>query len=400
MTRQRGDASVDDTLSQSEIDRLVKQFRSAGGEVPSSGPSLSKAETAGPEPESTRQQLGEAATTASSLSPEEGDGGEPAGKPRHRREGSALLPRGASFPVYDFTRPQHAPQFTRDQLRILRKMSQEFSLEAGNLLSARLRMNVSLDLTNLQLIPFHDNFRSLPNPTVICTLRVQIGTSEENRNETVCLLQTSIDLAMVVFSLLCGGSAENQGAVREPTRLEQRVLQHLFFEPLTDALRTAWSRVVPVDVEFKGLETNPVYLSTGIEQDLVAVATYNGTFGSYSELIAIALPYAALRSFSQDMTRGEFGWSQASNPADRINLRQHLERASVRVEAFLGKTEVTVAELLALEPGDLVVLPVPVGQPIEVRVGGDPRFLGELGREGQRVAVRITEAGWLERESV
>ena len=64
---------------------------------------------------------------------------------------------------------------------------------------------------------------------------------------------------------------------------------------------------------------------------------------------------------------------------------------------MLGKLEkigelesfVTARELLALAPGDVVTLGVPIDRPIDLRVGGTLKFKGRLAIERGRAGVRL-----------
>ncbi len=70
-------------------------------------------------------------------------------------------------------------------------------------------------------------------------------------------------------------------------------------------------------------------------------------------------------------------------------LPEHLCAVDVVVSASLGAVEVRLADLLALDPGDVIPLEAPAGAPIELCVDGRAVATAELGaRKGRRV-VRI-----------
>jgi flagellar motor switch protein FliM len=67
--------------------------------------------------------------------------------------------------------------------------------------------------------------------------------------------------------------------------------------------------------------------------------------------------------------------------------------ASTRVEvsAVLDELEIMLTDLLALEPGDLIPLTVTPGDPIEVRIEGEPCGRARFGVCAERLAIRMTE---------
>ncbi len=67
-----------------------------------------------------------------------------------------------------------------------------------------------------------------------------------------------------------------------------------------------------------------------------------------------------------------------------------LEAVDVRVEAFLGETNMTIAQLNALKAGGVVTLDALLNEPVELRVNGVRVAHGELVSVGDKFGVRIT----------
>jgi flagellar motor switch protein FliN/FliY len=68
------------------------------------------------------------------------------------------------------------------------------------------------------------------------------------------------------------------------------------------------------------------------------------------------------------------------------------ETVHVKLEAFLGETTISVAELQALTPNRIVSLDASLAEVIELRVNGVKVAEGELVSVGDRFGVRITAA--------
>ena len=79
----------------------------------------------------------------------------------------------------------------------------------------------------------------------------------------------------------------------------------------------------------------------------------------------------------------------APKPEPKAPLPAHLGEVSVEVKARLGANEVPLADLLALEIGDVIPLRVQVGAPLEVLVEDQPTMLAGLGQCQGKLAVRI-----------
>lgn len=86
--------------------------------------------------------------------------------------------------------------------------------------------------------------------------------------------------------------------------------------------------------------------------------------------------------------------SRAQAPA----LPAHLEQVKVSVAARLGQSEIPLAELLAIEPGDVIPLAAPADEALHVYLEDRPCARGVLGSHHGNLAVQITEVGHEEEE--
>lgn len=73
----------------------------------------------------------------------------------------------------------------------------------------------------------------------------------------------------------------------------------------------------------------------------------------------------------------------------RGSLQRHLEETPITLRVVLGKTRLTLRELLSLEPGDVLQLEQRVDEPLAVEVGERPFFLGSPGEASGRLAIRL-----------
>ncbi|MDQ4087970.1 MAG: FliM/FliN family flagellar motor C-terminal domain-containing protein [Pseudomonadota bacterium] len=73
-------------------------------------------------------------------------------------------------------------------------------------------------------------------------------------------------------------------------------------------------------------------------------------------------------------------------------IRSHLiDSVTVRLEAFLGASRMSVGELSALREGSIVPLDAPLNQAVELRLNGIAVAKGELVSVGEKFAVRLIQ---------
>ncbi len=68
-----------------------------------------------------------------------------------------------------------------------------------------------------------------------------------------------------------------------------------------------------------------------------------------------------------------------------------LMRVPLQLSAELGRTRMTLAEILNLGKGSVVELDRPAGAPIDVFVEGTPIARGEIVAAGENFGIRVTE---------
>ncbi|MGB4176525.1 MAG: FliM/FliN family flagellar motor switch protein, partial [Halanaerobiales bacterium] len=78
--------------------------------------------------------------------------------------------------------------------------------------------------------------------------------------------------------------------------------------------------------------------------------------------------------------------------ARHINiLRNRIKRTSLDLYAELGGAELTVSELLYLQPGDVIRLDRKSSDNIDIRIGNRVKFKGIPGKHNKHLAIKIME---------
>lgn len=105
---------------------------------------------------------------------------------------------------------------------------------------------------------------------------------------------------------LISGGLKQKMENRELTEIEQRMIDPLIGEALTD-LAGAWQRVLKAGIRFSHLEVSPQRLTLALPADQVSVSLYEVTIGGESHGMSLCEPLAVLapiRKRLQGMMRG------------------------------------------------------------------------------------------------
>jgi flagellar motor switch protein FliM len=237
---------------------------------------------------------------------------------------------------------------------------------------------------SIEQILFGDFVRSLPNPSVLSIYKV-------HPLEGYAIVQFSPDIAFLLHDRLCGGDGVPMRRSRSLTDIEVAVLKRQVLSVFSSLLSDAWRDVAELSFELDYMESNPQFLQVAVDRDAVALITMRFELNEISDMISICLPHRTLEPILKNLTHIRmFESLQQPDPARIQLLKEQVRAAIVPVEVELGRTMVSVGDLLDLSTGDVVVLERKKHEALDVKIGSMTKFKGTPGRLGQRLGVVIT----------
>ncbi len=292
--------------------------------------------------------------------------------------------------VYDFKRPH---RFSKDRVRALQRIHEQFAREFSGMISAKLRARVDLNVTSIEQLTFGEFIRSVPNPSVIilCDMQPLEGS---------LIMQLSPDISFLLYDRLCGGPGMSLGRSRELTDIELAVLTTQLFEPMAESFENAWADIMDLSVTLQSIESNPQFLQVMQERETVVLISLALTIGNARDFINICISYSALEPVLKKLTSLRLFDSlrRRAGPADAENLQAKVRETPITVDVELGSTVVTVADLLNLQVGDVITLDRKRHENLDVHVGDLGKFLASPGKLGDKLGIVITAVRPRERD--
>lgn len=287
----------------------------------------------------------------------------------------------ADVVLYDFRRPS---KFSRDQLRSIERIHQQFGRLLGIMLGARLRTELTARVVSVQQLAYGEFIRSVPNPSLLAVF--DFGGSADR-----IVLELSLELAYHIYERLAGGPGSARVGQREPTDIELQVLRRQVLGIIGDAYRQAWAAFLPLGIELRDVEVNPTYINLVLDQDIVLWVSLQVEMGENADTLNLCLPYSVLEPLLPNLSNEYLLRAQARpHSRDRERLQRLLSDTVVPVQAVLGTAQLEIRELLELKVGDVLILDTGIHDEIELYVANRPKFRGRAGRMGGRLAVRLT----------
>ncbi|GGG21850.1 flagellar motor switch protein FliM [Lysinibacillus alkalisoli] len=284
--------------------------------------------------------------------------------------------------VYDFKR---ALRFSKDQIRSLTRVHENFARLITTFFSAQLRTYVQITVASVDQIPFEEFVRSIPNMTLINVF--EVPPLDGN-----ILMEINPNIAYSMLDRMMGGTGESHSNVDNLTEIETKIMTNLF-ERSFDNLREAWESIAEIDPMLVELEVNPQFLQMISPNETVVVISLNTVIGETSGMINICIPHVVLEPIVPNLSVRY--WMQSNtkemSPEQTKALETNVKRAQLPVSVELGTSTITIEDFLFMQQGDVVQLDQPADNPLLLKVGSLPKFTVQPGKVGKKLAVQIIE---------
>lgn len=282
--------------------------------------------------------------------------------------------------TYDFRRPN---KFSKDQVRTLVMLHENLARLLSTSLSTYLRTVVRAEVASVDQLTYEEFTKSLQNPTTmnILTLKPLEGN---------IVFEFSPNLAFAIIDRLLGGSGSSVERPRELTDIEQTVIKRVVQKTFPN-IKEAWAVVADLTPNYEGIEMNPLFTQIVPPTDMVILITLEVRIADTRGLMNICFPFAVLEPLL-DHLNAQFWFAsskKASTEASLAALQKRLSMTRVQLTVELGRTSITVQELLGLSRGDVIQLDQAVKDPLVARVGQNEKFHIFPGLSGSKLAIQI-----------
>ncbi|WP_052510748.1 flagellar motor switch protein FliM [Crystallibacter crystallopoietes] len=276
--------------------------------------------------------------------------------------------------VYDFRRPT---TLAREHSRALEVAFETFARQWGTQLTAKVRVKSQVTSEQVMMQTYDEYAASLPATTAMVMLKLEGFDSS-----AVVQFPTSSALSWVARML--GGNGSLPAPDRKFTQLEQALVKRLMEDALED-LRYSLGPLLPTAVSLNSIHYNSQFAQAAAPNDLMVVSQFAILVGENRATATVALP--------AELLMPQLG---AANPTTSLEeapglLRRQMSSVPVDVSIGLVPSAVRPEAILNLTVGDLVRTKHPSQRPLEVTVAGQRIAQAALGKNGPRLAARITD---------
>lgn len=202
----------------------------------------------------------------------------------------------------------------------------------------------------------------------------------------ICL-EAGFLFALVDFFFGGDGQAERPAAWGELTPVETRLASRFAGELALD-MKSAWKAFVDVEFTPAGSETSPALASVAGSSEPVCIAGFDLLVAGREFTVDIVLPAPLIESVRHLRDAGDAARGKAESQRWRTRLRTDMQDARVNLRAVLATAELSLRDLVAAQPGDII--PVDLPPTLTLYADDTPLLEGSYGTHQGRNAVRIT----------
>lgn len=284
--------------------------------------------------------------------------------------------------VYDFKR---ALRFSKDQVRSLTRIHENFARLLTTFFSAQLRTYVQISVASADQIPYEEFIRSIPKMTILNVFEVPPLDGR-------ILMEVNPNIAYAMMDRMMGGRGTSINKVESLTEIETRIMSNTF-ERAFENLREAWANIAEIDPMLTDFEVNPQFLQMVSPNETVVVISLNTTIGETSGMINICIPHVVLEPIIPKLS--VHYWMQTDKkerkPQEIAVLEERVQSAHVPVSVELGTADISIQDFLILEVGDVIELNQQIEHPLMIKIGDIPKFLGQAGKMNKKLAIQVLD---------
>ncbi|GIP43746.1 flagellar motor switch protein FliM [Paenibacillus sp. J45TS6] len=283
---------------------------------------------------------------------------------------------------YDFKR---AVRFSKDHIRSLTRIHENFARYLTTYFSAQLRTFVQINVVQVEQLPYDEFIRSIPKMTIL-----NIFEAEPLQGRMV--LEVNPNVAYAMLDRLLGGPGTSTAKVNTMTEIEITIMERIFSKAF-DSLQEAWKTVLDINPRMEALETNPQFMQIVSPNETIALISLSTKIGDTTGMINLCIPHVVVEPIMSKLSTHQWFISEKKSraPEEMVALKERVKKAKLPIIAELGESQISIAEFLSLGVGDVIALGKPVNEGLTIKVGEKAKFIGSPGSLRDRVAVQIDE---------
>lgn len=289
---------------------------------------------------------------------------------------------------YDFNSPK---KFTKDKLRILKNIFENYSRIAGSQINSLFRTSSELSVVAVEEQRYYEFSNALSDSDVLTV--VNVALPDNSKNPPV-LINISMPLMLSLIDRMLGGVGDDMiddtsyVYTEIETALYRKIIQYII-----GALRDSWASYINLNFTMDRLEENSgMFQEIGVDETVVIIVI-DVILKECSGKLNICIPGNLLMNIFNIIDRRKHNamGMEDNNQDNQLDIMNSIKASDLLVQAQVGEAVISLDDVYNLHVGDVINLNTPKDSNVQLYVEGQPWFKGQLGVHKRNVAVQIEE---------
>ena len=284
---------------------------------------------------------------------------------------------------YDF---RTANKFSKDQMRTLNFIYDNYASRLSTLLSATMRVICEVEVISVEEQTFSEFSNSMPSPVVLSIIKMAPLQGS-------VLLEIMPTIAFEIINRLLGGTRQLKNTDKAFTEIELSVLECMLRKMIAP-MNDAWDKINKVNASLERIETSAQYAQIASANEPIAIITMNVRIGEVSDIFNICIPHVAVQPIAKQLVIKTWYSEQKLSEKtieEKKMVSVNLSSIKLNLHAVFDDTNATVREILSTQVGDVIRIDHNINKKITIKVEHIPKFKGFIGIQGSNYAVQTTD---------
>ena len=281
---------------------------------------------------------------------------------------------------YDLTSQD---RIVRGRMPTLEIINERFARLLRNELTSALRKVTEITSTSVDMQKFGEFLKNIPLPTSLTIFKMP-----PLRGYGIFVLDAR--LVYNLIDIFFGGTTDLHVKIegRDFSPIESKLIKKIT-DMAFSAIKTAWTPVYPVDIEFQRSEINPQFATIVTPTEVVIINRFEVDIEGAVSKFMICIPYSMVEPVKEKLYSG-FQSEQLEIDHRWIErFKERLKESELNIKVDIGKTSISSRDFLNIKVGDVIVLDKKIEDALVVDIENLPKFIAYPGKINNNLAVKL-----------
>lgn len=293
-----------------------------------------------------------------------------------------------NYRLYDFYSPK---KFTKDKLRILKGIYDNYCRIATSQINSLFRVNSEVTVVSIEEQRYYEFSNALSDNDIFTLVNIELP--EEGKYQPMLIHISQILMANMIDRMLGGIVYDTSvDSSYSYTDLEMPLYERIM-KYLVTIISDSWGSYIKLKASIGRIEENPSLFREISVDETVVIIMLNVDMQEISGKITICVPGDLLFTIFRVIEKGKSTDDLYEHMQDGVKeiIFDRLKASLFHVDARLANAELSLRDICGLKVGDVIDLKRKKDSPIDLYVEGQPWFYGQLGVHEKHLAVKLGE---------